>query len=236
MNLEVRNISKKFNNKTILSDVSLKFETNNVYGLLGLNGIGKTTLIKCIFNELKINSGEILIDNNKISSDNYKKMYYFPENDDIPKNISIYEYLLKIYLLSGQNKNNFQQQLVHKAVNLKNINLKKTKLGSLSSGQKKIVSLIACLLINPDIIVFDEPTANLDIANKEIVLQMIKSLKSKDRIIVIVTHLIEEIKSEIDYAIILTEQGIVFNDKVKKRDIKKIYLEKINFDKDKLYL
>lgn len=78
--LELKDIAVSFNSKQILNNISFELKKGNIYGLLGLNGVGKTTIIRCIFNEVFDYSGEIKVDDEKINKSHYAKMYYFVEN------------------------------------------------------------------------------------------------------------------------------------------------------------
>jgi len=106
------------------------------------------------------------------------------------------------------------------------LNIKK-KLKDFSAGQKKLFSAILAITIDPDVIFFDEPTANLDIKNKLIIIEIIKQMISKKRIIVITTHLVDEIKDLINDIIILDSHQIVYNKHFdgQTEDIKKVFTE-----------
>ncbi len=226
--IRINNLSKNIKNKVILKNINLTLKESKVYGLLGNNGVGKTTLIKCIFNEFKINEGKILVNDHQISFDDLKDMHYFPENVDLPKEMTVFDYLQIQYLLHKNNLDQFKEKINRESYLLKDINFKKTKINSLSSGQQKIVSIILCKILDPNIIFFDEPTANLDISNKNIVLNEIKNMKNQNKIIVIVTHLIKEVEHLLDEIIILNNQTIVLNKPVKDENLEQLFLKTIN--------
>jgi ABC-2 type transport system ATP-binding protein len=119
-------------------------------------------------------------------------------------------------------------QRFYEAENIINVNLNiKKKLKDFSAGQKKLFSAILAITIDPDVIFFDEPTANLDIKNKLIIIEIIKQMISEKRIIVITTHLVDEIKDLINDIIILDNHQIVYNAHFdgQKDDIKKIFTQ-----------
>jgi len=119
-------------------------------------------------------------------------------------------------------------QRFHEAEEIINVNLNiKKKLKDFSAGQKKLFSAILAITIDPDVIFFDEPTANLDIKNKLIIIEIIKQMISEKRIIVITTHLVDEIKDLINDIIILDNHQIVYNEHFngQKDDIKKVFTE-----------
>jgi len=114
----------------------------------------------------------------------------------------------------------------HEAEEIINVNLNiKKKLKDFSAGQKKLFSAVLAITIDPDVIFFDEPTANLDIKNKLIIIEIIKQMISPKRIIVITTHLVDEIKDLINDIIILDDHKIVYDEHFngKKDNIKEIF-------------
>ncbi|WP_342252641.1 ABC transporter ATP-binding protein [Spiroplasma endosymbiont of Amphibalanus improvisus] len=234
MILEIKEINKFYGKKNILNDVSLKFYPNQVYGLFGINGAGKSTLAKCIFNEVKKSDNSIFIDDHLINIHNYEEMYYFLDNPDLPKEMLVYDYLSKLNLLANNDMKKFKKQVVELGQELlPNVNIKKKRIKNLSSGQQKLVSLMGCILLRPKIIFFDEPTANLDLKNKELILSSIMKIKNSDNIIVFMTHLIEEIAPYIDQMIILNNHKIIYDAPVKsdeRNKLKTIFLESIRKD------
>ncbi len=216
--LKINKINKNFKDKKVLKDISLSLEKGNCYGLFGNNGVGKTTLTKIIFNELNKSSGEIELDNLEQKNIDFRDWYFFTENNELPNDISVrnfIEILVNINLLSKQEYNNRVNYLAS-IFDVKKY--WKVKIKNLSAGQKKLLSLYACMLFKPKIIFFDEPTANLDIKNKTIILDVISKLKSDDTIIVIITHLISEVMQLIDHVIIMDEGQITYNKKFNKSD------------------
>ncbi|ATZ16484.1 ABC-2 type transport system ATP-binding protein [Entomoplasma freundtii] len=227
MKLEIRNLTKSIKQKVILENINLAFETGKYYGFLGNNGAGKTTLLKCIFNEYEYQKGLITLDGQKIAANDFNKMYYFSDNNDLPKNISIYEFLQTQYLFNKGNLTCFDLCLLEKNDYFKNLDLKKTTIGSLSSGQQKMVSLLACKILDPQIIFFDEPTTNLDISNKELIINEIQKINISNKIIVIITHLVEEFSNLFDEIIILNNKSIAYQGST-TGDVKAKFLEIIN--------
>ncbi|ATZ18505.1 ABC transporter ATP-binding protein [Williamsoniiplasma somnilux] len=217
--IEIKNLYKSFNDKKVLENVNLKFEKNHIYGLLGNNGAGKTTLIKLIFSEIKCDSGDIIS-----SYDSKNNWFYFVDNIDLPKNISIQNYLSEVRFLAKIDKKTFNDNL-KKSEEILEIKFKKNrKIKTLSSGQQKLLSLLVLLTVKPDVVFFDEPTANLDPQNKEIIIKIIANLKNENRIVVVVTHLIKEVENILTDVVILDSSKIVYNKpRNKKDDVQNIF-------------
>ncbi|AXK50865.1 ATP-binding cassette domain-containing protein [Spiroplasma alleghenense] len=210
--LEISNISKKFNQTHVLKDISFSLKSGQIYGLLGNNGAGKTTLTKIIFQEYLPNSGEIIYNSKSISISNYSEWYFFSENNELPKNVRVETYLILIKNLSKIQTKVYNQRIVEI---LKFLDIKpffKKEISNLSAGQQKLLSLFVCFLIRPKVIFFDEPTANLDIKNKSLIIEAIKNFKNPDVTIVIITHLIEEVKDILDHILIMDQGKVVYDE------------------------
>ncbi|WP_342252640.1 ABC transporter ATP-binding protein [Spiroplasma endosymbiont of Amphibalanus improvisus] len=242
MLLEIKDATCGFGKKTILKNINLDFKSNTIYGLFGLNGAGKTTLIKTIFNELPLQKGQIIFNNHPINIQDYRQMFFFPENIDLPNQYIIKEYFSHINNYVKCNSKAFSEKTKELFnILLPQVNYKKQTIASLSSGEKKTVSLILCLALKPKIIFFDEPTANLDVSKKDELIKNIIKLKGEETILVLVSHLINELSSYLDDMIIIHDSKVVYNNNVSNREskeLKEIFLnhtigkvELGNFDK-----
>jgi ABC-2 type transport system ATP-binding protein len=226
----VNNLAVKFQDKEVLKQISFELKPGNIYGLLGLNGAGKTTIIRSIFNEITQYDGEIKIDGKTITQHDYAKMYYFAENNSLPKTLTIYEYLKLESTLRSIPHDHFKTKIAEFEKTMPNINFKKKKIKSLSSGQQKLVSLLCTMLIDCELIFFDEPTANLDFENKKFVLDYIKKQQNQNKIIVMVTHLVDEVQTILNNVLILDEGVIKCATAVKPGDnVKEIFEKNVTF-------
>jgi len=208
--IEVKNLSVNFKDKNILNDISFRLESGKIYGFLGNNGAGKTTTIKVIFNELVSKKGTVTYNQQVQKNIDYSNWYFFVENNELPLNLTINEYLQIMVTLA---KKNYKKAKDDFAENEKIFNIKfkrSKKIKSFSAGERKILSALMLLILNPEIIFFDEPTANLDLKNKEIIINIMKLMKTENRIIVITTHLIDEVKDFLTDLIILDEGKIKY--------------------------
>lgn len=228
MILTIENLSKNFHSKKVLKEINIEFENGNCYGLLGNNGVGKTTLTKCIFNEYSF-SGKIYLDNQPLKGSTLQKMFYFGDNVDLPKELTMFSFLQVQYLLHCGKMKDFKKRLEQENTFFKKRNIKKTLVKNLSSGEQKLLSLLAYKMVDSKIVFFDEPTANLDISNKEFLLGEIKKIDKSDKIIVIITHLVEEIKYLIDQVVILEDSQIAYRGYLPSDQIKEKFLEVVRY-------
>ncbi|AGM25564.1 ABC transporter ATP-binding protein [Spiroplasma chrysopicola] len=236
MKLKVDNISKTIGNKQILKNVTFIAQEKDIIGLIGDNGSGKTTTIKCIFQEYLVQNGNILIDDKEITAQDLIQMAFFPDQNNFPKNYSVYDYCKYNYDLSGL-KGNFNEQLelILDALDLKDY--KKAKFKLLSSGMQKRALLAAILITRPKILFLDEPTANLDVQSRKEFIELLKMLAvKKDIIIVITSHEIEELDRLINKIVILNHGQVIYENNFdnSKDNLQQIYDNAVKNRKTKI--
>ncbi len=207
MELQISNVTKKYAELYALQDFSVTF-TNGVYGLLGPNGAGKTTLFNIILGIISQDSGKVCLDGidiRKMGNAYYSHIGYLPQYTQFYKNYSCQEFLDYICVLKGQNKRIIKKKVsgLLELVNLQDVS--KKKIGALSGGMRQRLGIAQALVNDPGILVLDEPTAGLD-PNERIRLRNIISKLSKDRIVLLATHIV----SDIEYVakeVIIIDQG-----------------------------
>lgn len=212
MSIEVKHITKAFDNVKVLDNVSLCFEGNKIYGLLGRNGAGKSTILNIIANRLPAASGQVLIDGeNAIENDGaISKIYLMSEKTLYPKDMKVKD----IFIWSKNFYPDFDIYRALKFANLFELNVNK-KVYQLSTGYTSIFKLIVALCVNTPYILLDEPVLGLDANNRELFYKLlIESYINNPCTIVISTHLIEEISAIIENVVII-EKGIVLINKTK---------------------
>ena len=195
--LEIRNLIFKRNARTILSIDNLKFSYGNIIGIVGENGIGKSTFAKIVCGLYKTNGEEILKDNRRFNRINRIKeslLVMQEVNYQLFTDTVFDEILLTSKI---RDKNIINTYL--KDMELENIIDRNPH--TLSGGQKQRVIILSALLSGKKILFFDEPTSGLDYRNMKIVAKNIKKVKKKDRLILIISHDIEFLESVCDESI-----------------------------------
>jgi len=212
MNINVKNLSKKFKNYFAVNNISFNLDGGTTLGLLGPNGCGKTTSIGMMLGLITPSSGEVLIDNKNINNANHNellsKMNFASPYIELPKKLTVRQNLEVYGRLYGIKDLKNRISEISTDLNLNNFLNKNT--GELSSGQKNRVSLAKSLINKPDVLFLDEPTASLDPDIGDFVREYIEAYKSKNQItILLASHNMKEVERLCDTVIMMKEGQIV---------------------------
>ena len=212
MNIEVKNLTKKFKNFIAVNNINFTLEKNKTLGLLGPNGCGKTTSIGMILGLITPTDGEVLIDNQNIDNsdrnDLLSKMNFASPYIELPKKLSVIQNLEVYGRLYGVKNLKERIEEISEELNLNDFLYKKT--GELSSGQKNRVSLAKSLINKPEVLLLDEPTASLDPDIGDFVRNYIEVYKTKNEItILLASHNMKEVERLCDSVIMMKEGQIV---------------------------
>lgn len=204
--LDCKNLSKKFDNKMILNDVSFSVPKGKIVGLLGKNGAGKTTLIKLINDLLTIDSGEILFKGKQIGVYSKEHISYLPERTYLDKSMKVGEvinYFSEFY-------NDFNKERAFKLLN--NLNLDpESRIVKMSKGMQEKLQLILVMSREADLYILDEPLGGVDPATRDYILDTILSNFKEGSSVIISTHLISEIERILDEVIFIDNGKIILS-------------------------
>lgn len=195
--LKVENMTKTYKDKIIFQNTNFKAESGEIVLLMGKSGIGKSTLLGIIAGIKRFHTGDYYYLNEKISPKDDEKMSAFRNKtigyilQDFAL-IDEYTVMENIMLPSLYNSNVKRERIAERAKKLAEqfdlLEVINKKVKNISGGQKQRVAIIRSLILNPPIILADEPTTNLDLENFELVMKMFKSLKAEGKTIIIATH------------------------------------------------
>ena len=212
MSIEIKNLSKKFNEVYAVKNINFTINVNKTIGLLGPNGCGKTTSIGMILGLIKPTTGDIIIQNKNINTFERNKllsiMNFASPYVELPKKLSVKQNLQIYGRLYGVKDLSLRINELAEDLNLKEFINKKT--GELSSGQKNRVSLAKSLINKPEILLLDEPTASLDPDIGDYVRSYVQSYKSKNKVtILLASHNMAEVERLCDSVIMMKKGKII---------------------------
>lgn len=210
MSIEVKNISKNFGKTCALAQVSLTFEENKIYGLLGRNGAGKTTLLNIITNRIFADSGEVLVDGmpSKENDEALGKIYLMSEKTYYPNSLKISD----VFKWTKEFYPGFDMEYADKLAERFELNTSK-KIKSLSTGYNSIFKVIVALSVNTPYVLLDEPVLGLDANHRDVFYRLLlKKYGNNPSTFVISTHLIEEVSNVIEDVIIIKKGQIIHNE------------------------
>lgn len=196
--IEVKHVYKKFKRKQVLKDMSFTAEKGQITCLIGINGAGKTTIMKSIMALTPIDSGEILIDGQKISKEAYEKITYIPDRLTMLPSYTIaqaFQFMADFY--KTWNKQRATELLAFFKLE------PSEKISSLSKGNAAKVNLLLGLALDVDYILMDEPFSGIDIFSREQIAEVFTSHLIENRGVIITTHEINDIEHLIDKAVLI---------------------------------
>lgn len=212
--IEVKGITKQFNHVKALDDVSFKIVPNKIYGLLGRNGAGKTSLLNLITTKIFPTKGDITI-NDKSVFDNSSKLneiYYMMEKNLYPEGMrlkEVFKWTKEFYpLFDLEYANNLSEKF--------SLDTKK-RVKTLSTGYTTIYKNITALASNANIIIFDEPILGLDANHRDLFYkELLANYSEKPKTIIISTHLIEEVANVLEEVIIIKAGKVILMESVEQ--------------------
>lgn len=210
--LVVKNLTKSFDNRKVLDDISLEIHEGDIIGLIGPNGAGKTTLIKTILNLYKYDSGSVEICGYNTKSnleEALSKIGCIIEKPDMYDNISGRRNLKIIELINNINDQDYINEMI-KFVKLEDRIDDKVKKYSL--GMKQRLAICSALVKNPKLLILDEPTNGLDPRGIKELREILKEISiNKNMSILISSHILSEVENICDRVIIIDEGKLVSN-------------------------
>lgn len=201
--IEVKNISKSYGRKQVLNGVSFTAKKGEITCLIGVNGVGKTTILNAIMNLTPIDSGEILIDKKKINKNSYEKIAYIPDTITMLPQMRIrdaFDFMADFY--QSWNEKRAEQLLTFFRLQ------KNERITNLSKGNKAKMNLILGLALDVDYLLMDEPFSGIDIFSREQITDVFTTHLIEDRGVIVTTHEIDEIEQLVDHVVLL-DSGIV---------------------------
>ncbi len=214
--VKCNNLCKEFDNKKILCNINLTIPRGKIIGLLGKNGMGKTTLIKLMNDLLTPTSGEILINGEKPGVNSKKIISYLPERTYLDKSMTI----LQILTYFSEFYEKFNKEKAIKL--LKDLDLDiNSKISKMSKGMQEKLQLILVMSRDAELYILDEPLGGVDPATRDYILDTILSNFNEGASVIISTHLISDIERILDEVIFIDKGKIILTspaDELRKKE------------------
>ncbi len=214
--LEVKNVVKQYGDYVALNSVSLSIPKGSIYGLLGPNGAGKTSLIR-IINQITLpDSGEVLLDGEKLQPHHIQQIGYLPEERGLYKSMKVGEQCLYLAQLKGLSKKEAKIQLDYWFEKLDIKGWWNKKIEELSKGMAQKIQFVVCVLHQPKLLIFDEPFSGFDPVNANIIKDEILSLKEKGTTIIFSTHRMESVEELCDHIALIHKSNKLIEGKLEE--------------------
>ena len=239
--LKIQNITYGYNAMhNVLENFSLSYDEPGIYGLLGKNGTGKSTLLYLIMGLLRPKQGHITfdgIDTQQRSPEALQEMFIVPEEYNLPS-ILLPDYVKVLRPFYP----NFDEQLMVRLLEvfeMTNVNgatldangIPKINLGALSIGQKKKIYMCIALATRTKLLVMDEPTNGLDIPSKSQFRKVVAQGMRDDQIVIISTHQVRDVETLLDHVTIIEQNAVLLNEKMnmeKPVNLEELFIDALN--------
>ncbi|MBR3804442.1 MAG: ABC transporter ATP-binding protein [Clostridia bacterium] len=204
--LKVENVSKSFDNKKIINDVSFSVESGKIVGLLGKNGSGKTTILKMINDLLTIDSGTITIAGVKVSKESKALVSFLPERTYLNGNQTVkqvFDFFEDFYA-------DFDRKRAEELLKDLDLNIDASLL-KMSKGMKEKVQLVLVMSRRAKLYILDEPLGGVDPSTRDYIMKTILKNFSEDSAMIITTHLVSDVEKILDEVIFIDKGKTVLS-------------------------
>ena len=217
--LEINKVVKKYGDYTALNEVSLSVPKGSIYGLLGPNGAGKTSLIRIINQITMPDSGEIILDGEKLNPKHIQHIGYLPEERGLYKSMKVGEQCLYLAQMKGLSKAEAKIQLDYWFDRLGIQGWWNKKIQELSKGMAQKIQFVVCVLHQPKLLIFDEPFSGFDPVNANIIKDEILALQEQGSTIIFSTHRMESVEELCDHIALIHQSNKLLEGRL--NDVKK---------------
>ncbi len=235
--LEIKNVTKKYNNKVANDNINLVIEDGEIFGFIGPNGAGKSTLIKSIVGLNNFDSGEITFNNMTMKNNEMefkKALAYIPDNPDLYEHLSGIKYLNFICDVFGVDKNKRVEEIESYATRFGIKDNLNDLISSYSHGMKQKLAVIASLIHHPHLLVMDEPFVGLDPIASHTLKTIMQEFVSEGNIIFFSSHVLEVVEKLCEHVAIINNGKIVYDGNLesmnKDESLEQLFLELTNHE------
>ena len=222
--LEVENLVKYYGDLRALNNLSFKVDEGEIFGLLGLNGSGKTTTFRIIMGLLEQTSGKVTLNGKKIDYSITDKIGFLPEERSLLTKLTVLEQVIFYGRLKGLKEEDIEKKLDYYLEKFGILEYKNKKIKELSKGNQQKIQFITSIINNPKLLILDEPFSGLDPINIELFKKEILELASKGSIIIFSSHRMDHVELFCKKIVVLVKGENVLSGNL--LDIKEKYKKK----------
>jgi ABC-2 type transport system ATP-binding protein len=196
--IELRNVTKRFDEFVAVRDLSLEVRQGTIFGLLGPNGAGKTTSIRMMVNITAPDEGDVLVMGKHVSPELQPLIGYLPEERGLYKRMKVGEQLVFFANLKGLNSTEAANRVDQWLERLELSEWKNKKPTDLSKGMQQKIQFIVTVIHDPEVLILDEPFSGLDPVSVNLLKSVILDLKQRGKTIIFSTHQMEQVEQMCD--------------------------------------
>ncbi len=215
--IKISGLEKSFGKQKVLKDINLEITPGKIYAVLGHNGSGKTTLIKSLLGLVIPDKGEMTVDGKSVKGKHdYRKDFgYISQIARFPQNLTVKELFA---MISDLRHESLEFKLLIDHFGIKNEMNK--KLGHLSGGTRQKVNVVNALMLDPPVLVCDEPTVGLDPSSVIKMKDILRKKKNDGKTIILITHIINLVEELADHVFLLQDGNLNFSGTVDELKVK----------------
>lgn len=201
--IKVQNFTKYFGQKLAVDDLSFEVEKGSVFALIGANGSGKTTTIRCLLGIYKASSGSLTINGRIFSPDRANELGYLPEERGLYLNSSVMDVMTYFGELKGVQRSEAKKRTVDFLQSVGLAEMKDRKIKTLSSGQQQKIQMGVAVINKPNLLILDEPTKGLDPVNQQLLIDLLLKENKRGATIVFSSHHMEMVEQLADSLVMI---------------------------------
>src|SRR5437867_10580220 len=221
--LQVRNVSKIYDDRTVVNEVSFDVAAGEIFALLGPNGAGKTTLIRMITDIVRPDGGSITFDGRSLTGPDRPRMAYLPEERGLYRKVPVLDALAYFGELKGLSPADARRESIELLEEFGLAAWTKKQVAALSKGMQQKLQLCSALIGRPELLILDEPFTGLDPINVQVLEEVLERRRADGTTVLLSTHQMNKVEQQCDRALMINRGHMVLYGNV--TDIRRQYAE-----------